>query len=240
MSAPLLNRSVSLSLLLAAIVMMIPGAVPAAGTVATAGCDFDMAVQPGYDPSGATRNHLLLDGGDVVADTTVCGGPGDDVVGRVMGTFIGRGGDDRVDVLGSDLDLANGDPAAVTHYPAARFVGGGGHDRVTMMQAGVFVGGNGKDVVATADGPVRVVGGPGNDRVGALFSGVFIGGHRQDVVRYLAGGRFEGRLGGDIVRMQSAGRFVGGPGFDRLTDGHCGGRRISVERVSHLPACMPL
>ncbi len=234
MPAPRHSHAILSSLLLAVLVTAIPGAV-----VAAAECDHDMVTQPGYDASGATRNLLDIDGvADVLDGMTVCGGPGDDDVDRVMGTFIGRGGDDRVDVLGSDLDLAEGDPDTAIRYPEARFVGGSGHDYVTMMMAGVFAGGSGSDVVSTADGPVRIAGGRGADRVGALFSGAFIGGRGQDLVRFLAGGRFEGDRHRDTVRMQSAGHFIGGPGFDRLTECHSGGTRAGVERVVH-GTCFP-
>ena len=233
MSAPRRSHSILRSLFLAIIVMAIPGAAVAAE------CDHDMATQPGYDPSGATRNRLDINGvADVGDGMTVCGGAGDDSVDRVMGTFIGRGGDDRVGVLGADLDLAEGDPATATPYPGARFIGGYGNDQVTMMMAGVFLGKSGNDIVGTADGPARIVGGLGADRVGGLFSGVFVGNGGKDRVRYLAGGRFEGDHGRDIVRMQTRGRFVGGRGFDRITDCAGGGTRTGVERVAY-GDCLP-
>lgn len=227
------TRSILHSLFLAVLVVAIPGAALAAE------CDHDMATQRGYDPSGATRNLLDIDGAaDVLEGMTVCGGAGDDAVDRVMGTFLGRGGDDRVDVLGSDLDLAEGDPAKATLYPGARFLGGYGDDQVTVMMAGAFLGQGGNDIVRTTDGLVRIVGGPGADRVGALFSGTFVGKRGQDRVRYLAGGRFEGDRGNDIVRTQVDGRFEGGRGFDRITDCADGGTRTGVERVVH-GECLP-
>ncbi len=233
MSAPRHGHSILRSLLLTVVVMAIPG------VAAAAECDHDMTTQPGYDPSGDTRNLLDIDGsGDVLDGMTVCGGPGDDSVDRVMGTFLGHGGADRVGVLGSDLDLAEGNPATATRYPAARFVGGYGNDRVTIMMAGVFLEGGGNDIVRTADGPVRIVGGPGADRVGTLFAGGFIGGHGRDRVNYLAGGRFEGDRGRDTVRMQNGGRFVGGRGFDRITECAGGGTRTGVERVAQR-VCFP-
>lgn len=220
--------------LMSIIAVAIAGSFLATASVsAKSECTVRMADMPGYDPSGRTTNYYpdpkTAHKHTVQKGEVLCGGPGDDFVGRVAkgGTFLGRQGDDGVTTLRGTFLGHDGADEVGNIYRQAVFLGGRGPDRVDNLDDGRFSGGPGRDYV-------ELMGTRGEDIA------YFAGGKGADRVEFMEGGRFFGARGNDGVAWHSGGAYFGGPGWDTAVKS-CSPRRYQVEVTWKAPTspCHP-